>query len=104
MPRRTTANRCSPNAEPHECYHGLSPGTQYNARRHLMSQAVQARRATEALTAEITYTVDTGEKLVNETYGPNNMRRRRTGTEDPRMMTIMNRRMPNPTPEYNELE
>ena len=57
-----------------------------------MSQAVQARRATEALIAEIPYTVDTGEKLVNETYGPNNMRRRRTGTQDPRMMTILNGR------------
>ena len=31
------------------------------------------------ITAQIPYTVDTGEKLVNETYGPNNIRRRKTG-------------------------
>ena len=28
---------------------------------------------------DIPYIVDTGEKLVNETFGPNNIRRRRTG-------------------------
>jgi hypothetical protein len=32
--------------------------------------------------AEITYTVDTGEKLVNETFGPNNIRRRTSGSEE----------------------
>jgi hypothetical protein len=32
--------------------------------------------------AEITYTRDTGEKLVNETFGPNNIRRRTSGSED----------------------
>ena len=32
--------------------------------------------------AEITYTRDTGEKLVNETFGPNNIRRRTAGTEE----------------------
>ena len=58
-----------------------------------MSQAVQTRPATEALTAEIPYTVDTGEKLVNETFGPNNIRRRRTGTQDPRPMTVLNGRL-----------
>src|SRR3989441_11355335 len=31
--------------------------------------------------AEIVYTVDTGEKLVNETFGPNNIRRRTSGSE-----------------------
>ena len=30
--------------------------------------------------AEIIYTADTGEKLVNETFGPNNIRRRTSGT------------------------
>jgi hypothetical protein len=40
------------------------------------------------ITAEIPYTVDTGEKLVNETFGPNNIRRRKTGTEDPRPMNV----------------
>lgn len=42
--------------------------------------------------AEIPYTLDTGEKLVNETFGPNNVRRRRTGTVDPRPMNIQNGR------------
>jgi hypothetical protein len=32
--------------------------------------------------AEIRYTRDTGEKLVNETFGPNNIRRRTTGAEE----------------------
>jgi hypothetical protein len=58
-----------------------------------MTQAVQVRPAAEALTAEIPYTVDTGEKLVNETYGPNNIRRRKTGTQDPRRMRILNGRL-----------
>ena len=31
--------------------------------------------------AEIPYTVDTGEKLVNETFGPNNIRRRSSGSQ-----------------------
>jgi hypothetical protein len=33
-----------------------------------------------AITAPITYTVDTGEKLVNETFGPGNIDRLNTGT------------------------
>lgn len=32
------------------------------------------------ITAQIPYTVDTGEKLVNETFGPNNIQRRTQGT------------------------
>src|SRR5882672_8734883 len=32
--------------------------------------------------AEIRYTAETGEKLVNETYGPNNIRRRTSGADD----------------------
>jgi hypothetical protein len=32
--------------------------------------------------AEISYTRDTGEKLVNETFGPNNIRRRTSGAEE----------------------
>src|SRR5918998_230586 len=40
------------------------------------------------ITADIPYTVDTGEKLVNETYGPGNIRRRRTGTLDWRPVPI----------------
>ena len=38
--------------------------------------------------AEIHYTVDTGEKLVNETFGPNNIRRRTSGSERQHPMEI----------------
>jgi hypothetical protein len=38
--------------------------------------------------AEITYTSDTGEKLVNETFGPNNIRRRTSGTEETHRVEI----------------
>ncbi|MGH7797094.1 MAG: CmcJ/NvfI family oxidoreductase [Candidatus Binatia bacterium] len=47
----------------------------------------------EELTVEIPYSVDTGENLVNETFGPNNIRRRKTGTNDLRSMTVRNGRM-----------
>ena len=40
------------------------------------------------ITAEIPYTVDTGDTLVNETFGPNNIQRRRTGTLDMRPVEI----------------
>jgi hypothetical protein len=46
----------------------------------------------ENVTVEIPYTVDTGEKLVNESFGPNNIRRRRTGANDLRRMTVRNGR------------
>jgi hypothetical protein len=38
--------------------------------------------------AEIVYTVDTGEKLVNETFGPNNIRRRSSGAQEAKKVTI----------------
>ena len=38
--------------------------------------------------AEITYTPDTGETLVNETFGPNNIRRRTSGAEERHTMSI----------------
>lgn len=38
--------------------------------------------------AEIPYTKDTGEKLVNETFGPNNIRRRTSGTQVRRRMPV----------------
>jgi hypothetical protein len=47
----------------------------------------------EELTVKIPYTVDTGENLVNETFGPNNIRRRKTGTNDLRSMTVRNGRL-----------
>jgi hypothetical protein len=42
--------------------------------------------------ADITYTRDTGEKLVNETFGPNNIRRRTSGTEEAHRVDITNGR------------
>jgi len=42
--------------------------------------------------ADITYTRDTGEKLVNETFGPNNIRRRMSGTEERHRVDIANGR------------
>ncbi|HSQ13961.1 MAG TPA: hypothetical protein VLM90_13120, partial [Candidatus Deferrimicrobium sp.] len=47
----------------------------------------------QELTAGIPYTVDTGEKLVNETFGPNNIRRRKTGTHDLMPMSVRNGRL-----------
>jgi hypothetical protein len=44
------------------------------------------------LTASIPYTVDTGEKLVNETFGPNNIRRRNSGTQQQMPMAVLNGR------------
>ena len=38
--------------------------------------------------AEIMYTIDSGEKLVNETFGPNNIRRRTSGADDRRQVEI----------------
>jgi len=42
--------------------------------------------------AHISYTADTGEKLVNETFGPNNIRRRTSGTAELHEMAISNGR------------
>ena len=44
------------------------------------------------LTVEIPYTAETDEKLVNETFGPNNIRRRKTGAQDMRLMPIVDGR------------
>jgi hypothetical protein len=46
----------------------------------------------DAVLAEIPYTVDTGETLVNETFGPSNIQRRRTGTLDWRRMEVRDAR------------
>jgi hypothetical protein len=40
------------------------------------------------ITAGLHYTIDTGVKPVNETFGPNNIRRRVTGDHEVRQMTI----------------
>lgn len=49
-------------------------------------------RLSETLPAEIAYVINTGEKLVNETFGPNNIRRRRMGTQELRRVDIHNGR------------
>jgi hypothetical protein len=48
---------------------------------------------TQEMTVGIPYTVDTGEKLVNETFGPNNIRRRKTGTHELKQMAVQNGRL-----------
>src|SRR5436190_11134491 len=40
------------------------------------------------ITAQIPYTVDTGENLVNETFGPNNIRRRKSGMQAMQPMPV----------------
>jgi hypothetical protein len=57
-----------------------------------MNQALQTHPTRETLTAEIAYTPDTGEKLVNETFGPNNIHRRRSGPMELKPMSITNGR------------
>jgi hypothetical protein len=47
----------------------------------------------QEIAALIPYTVDTGEKLVNETFGPNNIRRRKTGTDELKQVTVRNGRL-----------
>lgn len=47
----------------------------------------------DAITAEIPYTVPTGETLVNESFGPKNIHGRRTGTVELKAMTVRNGRL-----------
>src|SRR3954463_13082897 len=47
----------------------------------------------QAVTVNIPYTVDTGEKLVNETFGPNNIRRRMVGKIELKPMQVDNGRL-----------
>src|SRR5574341_1449187 len=47
----------------------------------------------QEMTVDIPYTVETGEKLVNETFGPNNIRRRKTGTHELMPVPICNGRV-----------
>lgn len=49
-------------------------------------------RAIQATQAEIPYTADSGEALLNETFGPNNIRRRSSGTIEWRRVEIRNAR------------
>jgi hypothetical protein len=47
---------------------------------------------TQELTAGIPYTMDTGEKLMNESFGPNNIRRRNLGTQEVKRVAVRNGR------------
>jgi hypothetical protein len=47
----------------------------------------------QTVTVNIPYTIDTGEKLVNETFGPNNIRRRRTGSHELMKMEVRDGRL-----------
>jgi hypothetical protein len=47
----------------------------------------------ETMIVDIPYTINTGEKLVNETYGPNNIRRSKTGAENMQKMALRNGRL-----------
>jgi hypothetical protein len=57
-----------------------------------MTETDQHHHAPAALTAGIPYTLDTGEKLVNETFGPNNIHRRASGSVERYPMTVCNGR------------
>ena len=54
---------------------------------------MSAPAAELSITAGIPYTVDTGETLVNETFGPNNICRRKTGTHELRPMRVQDGRL-----------
>ena len=54
--------------------------------------------------AHISYTADTGEPLVNETYGPNNIRRRISGSAEARAVEIADGRACRFTLEQNGFE
>jgi hypothetical protein len=66
-----------------------------------MTHATVERAVAAAITAEIPYTLDNGEKLVNESFGPGNIRRRRSGSADGHPMTVGNGRMHEFTLEAN---
>src|SRR3989337_725428 len=55
-------------------------------------RAMRTEAITEAITAGIPYTLDTGEKLVSETSGPGNIHSRRTGTRELKPMAVRNGR------------
>lgn len=52
----------------------------------------EAEARASDIVAELAYTVDTGVKPVNETFGPGNIRRRVSGTHEQRPMRIQNGR------------
>jgi hypothetical protein len=57
-----------------------------------MTTASIAQPTSDAIVAGLNYAIDTGVKPVNETFGPNNIHRRRTGTYEAYPMSIRNGR------------
>jgi hypothetical protein len=57
-----------------------------------MNEVVDAQAAGQTVTAPISYGLDTGEKFVNETFGPGNIRRRTSGSYEKRPMLIRDAR------------
>jgi hypothetical protein len=57
-----------------------------------MNEASAVRAQGESVIAELAYTIDTGEKPVNETFGPNNIHRREVGLQEQRAVEIRNGR------------
>jgi hypothetical protein len=57
-----------------------------------MNEAAAAREDGESVIAELAYTIDTGKKPVNETFGPNNIHRREVGRQEQRAVEIRNGR------------
>jgi hypothetical protein len=53
-----------------------------------MTGTTALKAETRAVTAGLHYTIDTGVKPVNETFGPNNIRRRVSGEHEVRQVTI----------------
>src|SRR6266568_6349764 len=57
-----------------------------------MSEATTIGSEAGAVSAVLHYTIDTGVKPVNETFGPGNIRRRQSGETEERAVTIRNGR------------
>src|SRR5205814_8853731 len=53
-----------------------------------MSETTVIGSEAGAVSAELHYTLDTGVKPVNETFGPGNIRRRQSGETEERVLTI----------------
>ena len=53
-----------------------------------MSEVADRPAVSDVITAPINYALITGEKLVNETFGPNNIQRRTSGSYEKRSMQI----------------
>jgi len=57
-----------------------------------MDETSAVRAQGDSVIAELAYTIDTGEKPVNETFGPNNIHRREVGLQEQRAVEIRNGR------------